>query len=248
MITPNLCVALSAPPKSGKTHFAFTFPKPLIIYSFDLRGAELILPPFKPDSPFAEDYANGNIVLRKMVPPIIESVHPDMEDGADAPFKAFASKIIATIKEDLKLGVDESCPFKTVVYDPSTTLWDVFRYAQEQQAEKQTIARKFGEPNAQMNWCLQQPVQIGCNVVATTYLKEEYRNNLPTGKMIPDCYKHLIGMADVALQMKREGEGKAVKFLAKITDYRITPEMTGYEFATNPTYKDLMFMLGFGVE
>ena len=57
-IVPNIFTAISAPPKQGKTQFALSFPDPIVIYSLDLRGAELLVSKFP----------GVDITIRKEIP------------------------------------------------------------------------------------------------------------------------------------------------------------------------------------
>ena len=64
MDVPNLLVSLTAPPKSGKTHLALTFPEPIKVYAFD-TGVDYVretsfadkdIDIFHVELPFADDY------------------------------------------------------------------------------------------------------------------------------------------------------------------------------------------------
>ena len=69
MIIPNISVGIAGDSKTGKSHLGLTFPDPTVVFSFDLKGAELLLPKF-PDK---------KIEVKKYLPPLIANAEADVE-------------------------------------------------------------------------------------------------------------------------------------------------------------------------
>jgi len=219
-IIANVLVSISGKPKSGKTHFAMTFPDPIKVFSFDL-GAQFVRSKF-PDKVI-------DIVEYPL--PVVDTL------SGETPW---AEPFWLQVKKDIYDAID-SCNYQTIVLDPGSVVWDIcrFSFAEEQNRNKLGKARDYGEPNARMRGFFLRAATAGINLVATSYLKEEYQEDKPTGKLILDGWKHTIGMVDVHLILERVGKEN----VATIMDSRYGFDTIGYQLKM-PNYEDLSILLG----
>ena len=220
MAAPNINVMIAGKPKSGKSHFAFTFPMPLVIYSFD-RGAEYVI---------GKHFKDKEITVRTFDIPIMESMNPP----------PFAEKLWGEIKTSY--DIDLTSGFKTVVIDTGTHLWEIIRLAHlERQNRTKMKARDYGEPNANMSGMLLKPSVLGMNMVVTQYLKDVYFDDKATGEVAPDGFKRTGGIVDLVLLSERKGKSD---FIMTIEDCRFEPELNQHEIKGG-SYTELMALLGF---
>jgi len=222
---PNVFVSISGDPKSGKTHLALTFPEPIVVYSFDLRGAELLVG--------KDEFKGKQIDVRNFMPPITDTMQPTQED------LTFWEKI----KKDYQATI-EGGKFKTVVIDPSTIVWEIIRNAWEvERGMGKLLSRDYGVPNSRMTWMMMSPLTIGMNVVTIQYLREQYVGDKATGLMVLDGFKRTEGLAD--LVVFTEMIGKKEKSLVKCTleHCRFDRTLNGTEL-TDTCYEELMTLLG----
>jgi hypothetical protein len=220
---PNIFVALKAPPKAGKTYFACTFPDPIVIYSLD-GGAEYI----------ARQFPSKKITVRDFRPPILDSSKPIEAEV----------KLLEEFEAQYRLDI-ASGEFVTAVIDPASILWELNWHTQQvEEGDARLVSRKYAEPNARMMSYFNRPIQMGMNLVSINYLKEVYANDKPTGELKLDGFKRTESQADVVVQLERVRRGGQNAILATITDSRYDGlNVTGLTL-TNPTYEDLMTVLG----
>jgi len=226
---PNIFIAVKAPPKTGKTYFSMTCPDPIIVYSFD-GGATYV----------RGQFPNKDITIRDFRPPILESTQPIEAESK------LLDQFEAQYKEDISSG-----KYKTAVLDPASILWELNWHTQQvEEGDKRLVTRKYAEPNARMMAYFNRPLMMGMNLVSINYLKEEYLDEKPTGKMKLDGFKRTESQADVVIELAR---GPIVpkpksppfwKIVATITDSRYDGlNVTGMTL-DNPNYDDLMTLLG----
>ena len=201
IVVPNYAVAVVGDPKSGKTHFALTFPEPIALFSFD-RGADF--------------------VVRRFPSKAIEVFHFNPPVQMSYPPAPFAEALWAKFLKEYRATV-EGRKFKTIVLDTGTVLWEIIRWAYtEEESRTQIRARDYGEPNARMSWCLLYPVDLGHYVVTTQYLKDKYVDDKATGEEILDGFKRTEGLVDITI--RSTAQGKALPTLT-IKSSRFGPEL-----------------------
>lgn len=238
MMVPNISASISGAPKSGKTHLALSFPEPIVVFSFDLRGAELLV--HKPE------FADKAIDIKTYLPPITTTKVPD----------AGVVKLWNKIEQEYRQVTEEGL-YKTIIVDPATMLWEIIRHSWAVEEGREVVGkpRNYGEPNARMTWILTSPIVVGMNVVTTQYLKEVYANDQPTGEKTLDGFKRTEGLVDVALLTQRVARPatpeerkdlgmKEVNVIkTTITDCRFDLKLNGMELE-NTNYEELIAMLG----
>lgn len=235
-IVPNILASISSPPKTGKTHFALSFPEPIKIYSFDLRA-----------KPIAKKFPGKNIVIHEFDVPIIESETPD--PWASTIWEEFYGEF----KEDVSSG-----KYTTLVIDPATTLEMILRqYVLEL---KQTEAEGRGKAkyklatneyvlrNLLMTSLFEQARKGGVNLVSIQYLREKWRKNEktgqaePTGEVIIDGWDKTDGQVDVVLEMSTTLKAGKCIMLTKIVANGFDRDQNGKTYE-DMTYDDLFALL-----
>jgi len=197
-----------------------TFPEPIKLFSFDL-GAKLVRAKF-PDKQI--DVVEYDL-------PVVDSLSGDVP---------WATPFWQKVRKDIYDAMD-SGEYQTIAIDPFSVVWDIcrFSFAEEQNRDKLGKARDYGEPNARCRGFFLKASLVGVNLVVTSYLKDEYKEDKQTGNLILDGWKHTIGMVDIHMTLERTGK----KNVATIEDSRFGFDLIGHKFEM-PTYEDLSILLG----
>ncbi len=230
MVIPNLLCSVSARPKRGKTHFSLTWPDPICVFAFDVKGVNEIVPKFPAKQ----------IDVREYQIPIIDSDPP----------KPYAEAIWNRFNGEYR-EVCESGKYKTVVIDTATSLWTIIRHAVAEEVDaKRLIQRQYTLPNLRMNSVFSRAVIAGLNLVVIQYMKNKFVNEKDTGEEVLSGWKQTDGAVDVVLELDRltrivAGGKKETYIKAEIVDNRYDLALCGTELV-NPTYDDLITVLGFG--
>jgi len=220
LVIPNICVSIKGPPGSGKTHLAYTFPPPILVYNFDRRGE------FVRNRP---EFRDKDIDVTVFMPPVSATLEPDKETAA------FRNAIAKSYKADVESG-----KYETVVLDPNTILWEhIHRAFKYDEGRGKLRARSYGEPNAQMSWDIYYPLELGMNVVVISYLRDKYVDDKPTGEEIIDGFKRTDGFADIVIETSLNKENQVV---AKLTKCGFDKELTG-EVQFDTDYDELMSLI-----
>ncbi len=217
-----ISVSISGEPKTGKTHWALTFPAPIRLFSFE-RGANYV----------ATKFPDKDIEIIPFLPPMQTSTEKD----------TYAEKMW----EELRPAYQKECEdpkVKTIVIDTATQAWEIVRTALvERQHRKQILQREYGPANKDMLWLLMNPIVNGKNLVTIQYLRQKYVNDTATAELELDGNKRTEGAVDVVM----ETTFKSNKFVTVVKKTRFDPRVNGYEFV-NGGYSDLMLALGLDSE
>jgi len=217
---PNICVSIKGPPGSGKTHLAYTFPPPILVYNFDRRGN------FVRGRP---EFKAKDIDVKVFTPPVSDTLEPDEETVK------FRNEIRNSYKKDIESG-----KYETVVLDPNTILWEhIHRAYKYDEGRGKLRARSYGEPNAQMSWYINYPLELGMNVVVISYMRDKYVDDKPTGEEIIDGFKRTDGFADIVIETSLNKENQVV---SKLTKCGFDKELTG-EVQFDTDYDELMSLI-----
>jgi len=232
MTAPNILVSISAPPKSGKTHMAMTFPEPIALFSLDF-GAQ----PVRAKFPNKEiDIFEHPMPLYDSLEKVTSDFQPMWEELRDGIYDAFAWK---------------KKQYQTIVIDTGTALWEVIRYAYNEEEGKALgatgRARNYGEPNARAYGIFQRAKLAGINLVVINHLKDKWVDDKATGEQILDGWRRTEGIVDVVTTMHKDyktvGDGREAVFHLDIVSNRFDPNIDGFSLE-NPTYDDLLLALG----
>ncbi|GAG82715.1 unnamed protein product [marine sediment metagenome] len=223
---PNLTCAIVGMPKSGKTHLALTFPDPIKVYSFDL-GCQIV----------AEKFPDKVIDIVEYPMPIVDTLGLTSAGFLD---------LWKQVRDDIK-ATTEKGEYKTLVIDTASALWEIIRYAFNEE-EGRAIgeggkARRYGEPNARMYGIITRAQVSGMNLVLTNYLKDRWANDVNTGEKELDGWRRTEGLVDVVLLTERVMR-KTPMISTTMKDCRFSLDLCGYQ-KDNFCYNDLAALLGF---
>ncbi len=237
-IIPNIILSVSALPKTGKNHFAYSAPDPIKVYCFN-GGAAYV----------AKKFSSKKIDVHNFVLPIVEATE---ERWALLVWNMFYQEYNKDIKEG---------KYQTYVFDTGTEIENFCQQAvlEELQDEKGAGKKKLATSeylarNLRMNALFRRAGTAGVNLITLQYLKEEWvkkggERAEPTGKYVMDGWKQTEGQSDINLRLDKKLVEKAGKremqLLATITSTRYDDWAHTYSGVTliNATFDDLTALL-----
>jgi hypothetical protein len=236
-----LRINLWGEPKTGKTSFAMTFPRPLHLFNFDHGFRELLLkhPEWRDEFYFA-DYS---------LPP-----NPTLEQGERA-LQAFIDDWYEAAEvEGGTMVLDQGTALKELVtfVKVSQKLEEKLRNLQRKMKDAtlddvQILRPDYAPRNQLMRAILSLPsLTDHKNVVYVWKAKEKYSGNgQATGQFEGDLFTDAPYIAQATVARKRLGFGKNVSFVTVIEDNRFDPTLNGTDFPEDvvSNYEDLRGML-----
>lgn len=186
---PRIIARLVGPPGSGKTYFALTAPKPIVLFSLDF-GTEGTA-----DLP---EFADKDI---RIVP------YDWVIDPAkgDADLKLEAQEIRDRFAEDYKIACEHA---RTVIVDKETELWNLVRYA-EFGSPKGDIPRDFDKANQFMRMLINYPKKFTTNAFYIEDVKENWSGaTRKDGTVSAAGFRELEGLVNIDLWTTRIGKGQ----------------------------------------
>jgi len=220
---PFVSCSISAPPKSGKTYLACTFPEPIKLYSFE-HGAKFVV---------EKCFPGKKIDIQEFKLPIIDSDSP-------APY---AEKIWEEFQKQFKEDA-YSGKYQTLIVDTATHLWAVLRQAiTEAKNRKRLTEVEYALPNLKMGSIYTHAYEAGVNFVVINYLRDKYVKGENTGELELNGWSQTEGLVDVVIEMKRETKGGRTQMTALIKDNRFDRDQNGKSFI-DTSYDELMLVLG----
>jgi hypothetical protein len=231
-------------PKTGKTSFALTFPRPIHYFNFDRPVRELL-----EKNP---DLANDLLLSDYFLPP-----NATGEQGED---------LLQQFVDDWQ----EVCAIQggTVVLDTATDLKELVTFVKITQKYEEKLKRAaalakkkkeifdpdsvqiqmsdYGPRNQLMRAILSLPALSNKNAVFVWKAKEMFSGNgQPTGQYTSDMFNDAGYIAQATLATKRLGFGKTVTFAKIIEDNAFEPTLNGQDFPDDviASYDDLRSML-----
>jgi hypothetical protein len=230
---PNILVSISSPPKTGKTHLACTFPKPLKIYSFD-QGADIVK---------KLAFNKEKIDIKNFYMPIIESENPE----------PWATKLWDEFYKEFKKDV-EGKEYQTLVIDTATAMETILRQMvledkQEDKPNKQKLGTtEYLGRNLKMTAIFAYARKYGKNLVVIQYVKEKWAKKdgssemSPTGEMIIDGWNQTNGQVDLVLGMSKKKKGDKTVMITKVEDCRFERHLEG-KLLDDTTYDELVALM-----
>jgi len=231
---PNILASVAGDPKVGKTHFAMTFPEPIALFSLDM-GAEYVRKTRFPDK---------DIDIFEFPMPLADTLTLKTGDF---------SKMWGELRQKIYDAIAwKNKKYKTIVVDTGSALWEVIRYAYNEE-EGRAIgeggrARTYGEPNARAYGIIQQAKIAGVNYVVLHYLKDRWEKDENTGMKELDGWRRTEGMVDVVLKMQKKSKllpsnVRKTVFYTEIVGTRFGDNLDGVVLEM-ATYDDLVAVLG----
>lgn len=226
-VIPNLTFSVRGEPKSGKTHFAMTFPEPIKLFSFDVGASFLRSKP---------QFSAKDIDVSEYYVPVVGID----DEGFSTFWQGKDGK--SGLKKDIHDCLDPRL-YKTVVIDTATTLWDIMKGAWGEIRGKKLMARDYAVPNSWFYQIVNRCRPQGINLVLIGYVADVWVNDQSTGEKKFSGFNQTEALADVCLQMTAEGKGAKAVNKATILAYRFDRTKSGVVLP-DPTYADLISELG----
>jgi hypothetical protein len=211
--------------KTGKSTFAVSAPKPLIVFDFEL-GMQRVEPRFIKDLSKIRilPYADALIIDKKR--------HPQQ-----------AMELWDKIIQDYKAALEDP-KVKTIVFDTFTSVWEARRMAYLAELKERDPSRislmpqEYFVPNTDMKTLLVQARLHNKILIVTHHTREVYIEGKPSGMEEADGFKYTGDLVDVELWMTKAG-GKPI---GKIVTCGLSMTAEGLEIP-EPTFAQLEAMV-----
>ena len=240
MTLPNVVVSLSALPKTGKNHFAYTSEGPIRVYCFN-GGADFIKTKF-PDKQI-------DVVNFRM---------PIIEDNSNK----WASPLWEQLRDQYIKDIDSGI-YRTYVFDTATEIENIIQQAvledlQELASDKgkrdkeKLATTEFLARNLKMKSLFDRAKSAGVNLISLQYLKEEWvkqpgsERAEQTGKYVIDGWKRTESQADINLEMttkeKPGAKGRKKVTVTKLVSNRFDQDIDGQVFE-DTTFDEILMIV-----
>lgn len=200
----RISMEVSGKTKTGKTRLALTMTPPIGLINTD-RSLEDILPEF-PDV---------DLVVKDLGP-MFSPGQPLSQKQAQQIEAQFSSAYDALLESHVR----------SIVVDKFTTIWEVARFAEFGVASVK--AHHYVPVNLRMRGYIGKFQQHDKNLLLIHEVKEEWKNEQPTGRWIVDGFKYTPGLVQVNGFMDREEGGG--DFILSITGCALNAELVGWDF------------------
>jgi hypothetical protein len=167
--------------QTGKTHFAFSAPEPILCMTFD---------PGNIKRGVARKYKGKNIQLATF----------------EIPKGLVATSALATAArneqnrwEEIYTEAVEGEYFKTIILDREDETWELFRY-EEFDGKQGAKAHHYTPLNAHYKALLKLAEKNKKNLLMIDAVKDEWKNEKPTGKKVKEGFRHLGMLSQLTLE------------------------------------------------
>jgi hypothetical protein len=182
--------------QSGKTRFAFTAPEPILCMTFD---------PGNIQRGVAREFAGKK----------------DIQLAAfELPKGLIASSALAAKAKEEQSRWEEiyteaiiGSYFKTVILDREDETWELFRY-DEFDGKQSAKPHHFTPLNSHYKALLKLAEKYKKNLLLIDCVKDEWKNDKPTGKMRREGFKHLGMLSQLTLENRRKGTSFEIEVIA----------------------------------
>lgn len=108
---------------------------------------------------------------------------------------------------EVKALLTEKHPYKTLIIDPLTTLYNDLLVKAELKVGSE-FGRHYNEANKKMKHLLALLLRLDMNVIITSHAKNEYGQNLSVLGQTFDCYKKLDYLFDLVFEIQKRGKDR----------------------------------------
>lgn len=209
--------------KRGKTAFAMSAPKPMILFDFEL-GVDRVEPKY--------------ILERdkiKVVPYIREMLNIKGKKTATA--QEFWEQILTDFNAALM-----NPEIKSIGFDTFSSVWEVRRMAYLAEIKKRDPSRitlaptEYFIPNTDMKMILTQALLSGKTLILVHHTKEKWVAGKPTEEEEPDGFKYTGDLVDMEIWMHKKKDDKGImRPYGTIQECGLCMAVEGQELA-QPTY------------
>ena len=204
--------------KTGKNHFGYTMPDPILGLYFDPGGAEGV----------AQRFLRGDDGLPvKDIRQIQYRFHKSIDD------QSFAIELRDQFIEDYKHALTIA---RSVQWDETET-WELFRFAEF--GRESGLQRDYGSLNGLYRGLIQDAYDAGVNLQLIQKVKVKYRNDKATDEMNPQGFQMAGNIVQVSLEHNYDdSEEGNDRFKVKVVNCRQNTSIWGETF-TNLTFPQL---------
>lgn len=203
--------------KCGKSSFFLNAPDPIVVFDLD-RRLEGVVDPFLDAGKIIE-------VLTLDLPRVKPlGKKGKIDENEDAKVAAEARPVWDLIMEQYQLALEASLEgkVKTIIFDTHTEMVGL-RLLKEFGRSSKIDPKDRGGLNADFAEIIRRSRNYPANVAHICHEKEEWKNNSPTGKMMPDGWNKLARAVDTVLRFD----------LDRDNDVNITVERHGFGLVRN---------------
>jgi len=207
--------------KTGKTTFALSAPKPMVVLDFEL-GIDGV------EKRYIQD--EDKITVHSLVSQAVIDKRKNLTVA-----KEFWKEIQEIYNDAL-----EDPGVASIVLDTGSSVWDACRHCylaelkEKEPSRVQLTPVEYTEPNRRMKNFIIQSRLHNKVLVITHHTKEEYVKNEPTGNYTWDGFKHAGDLCDVVLYFRKKDR----KPYVMVEDCRLSMMAEGLEREA-PTYQSI---------
>lgn len=228
---PNLVISVSALPKVGKNHFAYSSPAPIKVYCFN-GGASFV----------ATKFPDKQIDVHDFRLPIVEDEN-----------MKWAAPLWEEFRQEYFKDLSEG-KYQTYVFDTATEIENICQQAvlEEQQeiaegrnkTKRKLATNEYLSRNLKMKALFDMAKAAGVNLISLQYLKDEWVKEKgreraePTGELVMDGWRRTETQADINLEMY----SKKNKTVTKLISNRFDRDLNGQEF-DDTTWDEIVTLL-----
>ncbi len=201
--------------KTGKNHFGFTGPGPIYGLYFDPGGIEGV----------AQKFVRGEIEGQpaKEIRALQYRFNKKKDD------QEYAINLRDKFEDDYAYALTKA---RTVQWDESE-IWEMYRFAEF--GSESDVPREYGPLNGRYRGLLQDAYDAGVNLQLIQKVKDEWKNNKPTGEVVPIGFKQANYIVQISLEHSWD---KDRGFVIKVVNCRQNTAIWGDEFE-NITFAEL---------
>lgn len=207
-VKPRLVMLMQAMQKRGKTHFGLTMPGPIAFFNFD-KGHEGVLEKFTDDKMIL---GNQYKAERNMTKELYEQHWEKLKTDY---YRAMDSNLV-----------------RSILFDTGTDVYELLRWARFGKLS-QVKPHHYGPVNLEFKNMIEEALGADKNVMFLHRVKDEYINEVNTGKKILAGPQWMPFEVQVVIEGFRWEEGDEgiteTKFGIRILDSRHNPALNGME-------------------
>jgi hypothetical protein len=230
-ITKRVIAVVEGDQKTGKNHFCFTAPGPIVLFNFDC-GVDGVIEPFtgKKDIIVAGVPGSGQkYPSYRFARPVPQAGEGRKSEG----YLERVKKLATPIWERFISDMDEfyRSDARTGIIDTGGAAFALARFAfhgmdrGKPESKDDPYGQKSGDMKALFQGLITDGYSYDKNVLWIHRLKEKWVGNAPSGKFEPDGYKQVPFEVQMSLRTEKRRKDGENEFGVEITECRIDQSM-----------------------